>query len=76
MSFSLDASSGRLLQNFLYLVFFLIFSLLFIRTRLCRFIPLPAVTLSFQNSFTFESFGVSEESCMTSASLANQGELF
>lgn len=73
----LDAFSSRLLQIFFMLRgFLLIFSLLFIRARLCCFIPLPAATLSFQNSFTFQSSGVSEESCIASAFLPNQGEIF
>lgn len=56
--------------------FLLIFSIIFIRARLRCFIPLPEATLSFQNFFTFQSFGVSEESCIAFAFLIIQGELF
>lgn len=69
-----QAGSCKTLQ--VYRLFLFIFSLLFIRSKLCCFISSLAATLRFQNSFTFQSFAISKESSITSAFLANQGEIF
>lgn len=77
VSFSLMLFQAGCCQTFqAYRHFLFIFTVFFIRCKLCCFISSLAVTLRFQHSFTFQSFVISEESSIITAFLANQGEIF